>query len=36
MSLTKEEYMIFWPKCSKCGSLVGQQMNCWKEWLKCT
>lgn len=31
-----EEYMINWPKCSKCGSLVGQEHGCWKEWLKCT
>ena len=31
-----KEYMINWPKCSKCGPLVGQEHECWKEWLKCT
>lgn len=27
-----KEYMINWPKCSKCGTLVGQEHDCWKEW----
>lgn len=31
-----KEYMINRPKCSKCGPLVGQEHDCWKEWLKCT
>lgn len=30
--IDSEEYMINWSKCSKCGSLVGQEHECWKEW----
>lgn len=29
-----DDYQINWPKCSKCGTLHGQQQECWKEYFK--
>lgn len=32
--IDSEDYMIFWPKCSKCGPLVGQEHDCWKRMVE--